>query len=63
VLIQEGVKTIDTIRGNFAEPVVYAIANYPIGGFYRYHPEKSDAESLNAAIATSIILYSFSVKK
>ena len=35
VLIQEGVPTIETLHNSTAEPVVYMIDLYVVGGFYR----------------------------
>lgn len=50
VIIQEGVYSFETWGDNksAAEPVVYMIGPYVIGGFYRLHKNKSSSESLNA---------------
>ena len=48
VLIQEGVRTIESVAGAAAEPVVYVIGETVIGGFYRLHPERGSADILNA---------------
>ena len=48
VIIQEGVHTFETIEGNVAEPVVYMIDRYVVGGFYRVHAERGADENLNA---------------
>lgn len=49
VLIQEGVPTIEKWAGNTAEPVVYMIDRYVVGGFYRVNSEKGVDENLNSA--------------
>ena len=48
VLLQEGVPTIEQVDGASAEPVVYMIDRYVVGGFYRVHGSRSRQESLNA---------------
>jgi glutamate--cysteine ligase len=48
VIIQEGVHTLETIRGAVAEPVVYMIDRYVVGGFYRVHTARGKDENLNA---------------
>lgn len=49
VIIQEGVHSLETMEdGAVAEPVVYMIGQYVVGGFYRVHAEKAKDESLNA---------------
>ena len=48
VIIQEGVHTHETIEGGTAEPVVYMIDRYVVGGFYRLHTERGRDENLNA---------------
>jgi len=48
VLVQEGVPTFETINGAVAEPVVYMMDRYVIGGFYRVHAERGPDENLNA---------------
>ena len=40
VIIQEGVHTFETINDNVAEPVVYMIDRYVVGGFYRVNTER-----------------------
>ena len=42
VIIQEGVPTFESIKDAVAEPVVYMIDRYVVGGFYRIHAEKRD---------------------
>lgn len=48
VIIQEGVHTFETIEGAVAEPVVYMMDHYVVGGFYRVHTERGRDENLNA---------------
>jgi glutamate--cysteine ligase len=48
VMIQEGVPTMETVEGAVAEPVVYMIDKYVVGGFYRVHSERGPDENLNA---------------
>lgn len=48
VIIQEGVHTLETINGGVAEPVVYMMDHYVVGGFYRVHAERGRDENLNA---------------
>jgi glutamate--cysteine ligase len=48
VLVQEGVYTFETWDGAVAEPVVYMIHHYVIGGFYRVHKERGADENLNS---------------
>ena len=48
VILQEGVPTFETIDDAVAEPVVYMIDRYVVGGFYRVHSERGPRENLNA---------------
>ena len=48
VIIQEGVQTMERIEDKVAEPVVYMIGQYVIGGFYRVHGARGAEENLNA---------------
>lgn len=48
VLIQEGVHTLEEVDGAVAEPVVYMVDRYVVGGFYRVHAERGPDENLNA---------------
>ncbi|MDP2705918.1 MAG: glutamate--cysteine ligase, partial [Burkholderiales bacterium] len=50
VMVQEGVYTFETwgAAHAVAEPVVYMIDRYVIGGFYRVHTERRPDENLNA---------------
>jgi glutamate--cysteine ligase len=48
VIIQEGVYTFETVRDAVAEPVIYMIDRYVVGGFYRVHTARGKDENLNA---------------
>ena len=48
VLIQEGVYTFEHINDAVAEPVVYMVDHYVVGGFYGVHTERGVDENLNA---------------
>ena len=48
VIIQEGVPTSETVDDKVAEPVVYMVDRYVVGGFYRAHAERGKDENLNA---------------
>jgi glutamate--cysteine ligase len=48
VIIQEGVYTFESIGDAIAEPVVYMIDRYVVGGFYRVHTARGKDENLNA---------------
>jgi glutamate--cysteine ligase len=48
VMIQEGVPTFESINDAVAEPVVYMIDRYVVGGFYRVHAERGIDQNLNA---------------
>jgi glutamate--cysteine ligase len=50
VMVQEGVYTFETwgAAGAVAEPVVYMIDHFVVGGFYRVHGERGMDENLNA---------------
>ncbi len=49
VIIQEGVHSSETMPdGAVAEPVVYMIGPYVVGGFYRVHKGRGKDENLNA---------------
>ena len=47
-LVQEGVQTQERVNDAVAEPVVYMMDRYVVGGFYRVHAERGVDESLNA---------------
>ena len=48
IIIQEGVHSFERINEAVAEPVVYMIDRYVIGGFYRVHADRDINENLNA---------------
>jgi len=48
VIIQEGVPTFETVDQAVAEPVVYMMDRYVVGGFYRVHRQRGIDENLNA---------------
>ena len=48
VIIQEGVHTYERMNEAVAEPVVYMMDRYVVGGFYRVHAERGVDENLNA---------------
>lgn len=48
VLIQEGVPTFEQVGEAIAEPVVYMIDQFVVGGFYRVHSARGRDQNLNA---------------
>ena len=48
VIIQEGVYTFESVNGAVAEPVVYMMDQFVVGGFYRVHTERGIDENLNS---------------
>lgn len=49
VMIQEGVYSLETMpNGDVAEPVVYMMGQFVVGGFYRVHKARGIDENLNA---------------
>jgi glutamate--cysteine ligase len=48
VIIQEGVYTFENIGDAVAEPVVYMMDHFVVGGFYRVHTGRGKDENLNA---------------
>jgi glutamate--cysteine ligase len=48
VLVQEGIYTFESINQAVAEPVIYMIDHYVVGGFYRVHAGRGMDENLNA---------------
>ncbi len=48
VIVQEGVQTFERVDDAVAEPVVYMIDRYVVGGFYRIHNTRSSEDNLNA---------------
>ena len=49
LIIQEGVLTNERINDAVAEPVVYMMDRYVVGGFYRVHAGRGEDESINTA--------------
>ena len=56
VIIQEGVLTHECVNDAVAEPVVYMLDRYVVGGFYRVHAERGVDENLNAPGAAFVPL-------
>jgi len=48
VLVQEGVHTFESVNGAVAEPVVYMIDHFVVGGFYRVNTGRGQDQNLNA---------------
>jgi glutamate--cysteine ligase len=48
VMIQEGVYTFESVNEAVAEPVVYMIDQFVVGGFYRVHTTRGKDENLNS---------------
>jgi glutamate--cysteine ligase len=48
LMVQEGVPTYERVNQAVAEPVVYMIDRYVVGGFYRVHAQRRADESLSA---------------
>jgi len=48
VILQEGVPTYERMNDAVAEPVVYMIDRYVVGGFYRVNAERGVDENLNS---------------
>ena len=47
-LVQEGVQTQERVNDAVAEPVIYMMDRYVVGGFYRVHAGRGIDENLNA---------------
>ena len=56
LIIQEGVLTNERVNDAVAEPVVYMMDRYVVGGFYRIHAERGVDENLNAPGASFVPL-------
>ncbi len=48
LILQEGVLTNERVNDAVAEPVVYLMDRYVVGGFYRMHAERGQDEDLSA---------------
>ena len=56
VILQEGVPTYERINDAVAEPVVYMIDRYVVGGFYRVNADRGVDENLNSPGASFVPL-------
>ena len=56
LIIQEGVLTNERVNDAVAEPVVYMMDRYVVGGFYRIHSERGVDENLNVPGASFVPL-------
>ncbi|HQQ69388.1 MAG TPA: glutamate--cysteine ligase [Alicycliphilus sp.] len=56
LIVQEGVLTQERVHEAVAEPVVYMMDRYVVGGFYRMHAERGVDENLNAPGASFVPL-------
>jgi glutamate--cysteine ligase len=56
VILQEGVPTFERVNDAVAEPVVYMIDRYVVGGFYRVNAGRGIDENLNAPGASFVPL-------
>jgi glutamate--cysteine ligase len=48
VIIQEGVYTFEHVHDAIAEPVIYMMDHFVVGGFYRVHTQRGNDQNLNA---------------
>lgn len=48
LILREGVLTNERVHDAVAEPVVYMLDRYVVGGFYRIHADRTSDESTNA---------------
>ena len=56
VIVQEGVPTHERVHEAVAEPVVYTMDRYVVGGYYRVHAGRGIDEALNAPGASYVPL-------
>jgi glutamate--cysteine ligase len=56
VIVQEGVLTNERVHDGVAEPVVYMMDRYVVGGFYRVHAERNPDENLKLPGASFVPL-------
>ena len=56
IILQEGVQTNERVNAAVAEPVVYMMDRYVVGGFYRIHATRGIDENLNAPGASYVPL-------
>jgi glutamate--cysteine ligase len=56
LILQEGVPTFERVNNAVAEPVVYMVDRYVVGGFYRVHAERGSDERLDIPGASFVPL-------
>ena len=56
VIVQEGVLTNERVHNGVAEPVVYMMDRYVVGGFYRVHAQRNPDENLDMPGASFVPL-------
>jgi glutamate--cysteine ligase len=56
VIVQEGVLTNERVHDGVAEPVVYMMDRYVVGGFYRVHADRNPDETLKLPGASFVPL-------
>jgi glutamate--cysteine ligase len=56
VILQEGVPTYERVNDATAEPVVYMLDRYVVGGFYRVNADRGNDENLNSPGASFVPL-------
>lgn len=56
LIVQEGLATQERLRDAAAEPVVYMMDRYVVGGFYRAHAQRGSDQSLDAPGARCVPL-------
>ncbi len=56
LIVQEGVLTNERVHNGVAEPVVYTMDRYVVGGFYRVHAERAADENLKLPGASFVPL-------
>lgn len=56
IIVQEGVLTRERVHDGVAEPVVYMMDRYVVGGFYRVHAERNIDENLDSPGASYVPL-------
>ena len=56
LIVQEGVLTNERVHDGVAEPVVYMMDRYVVGGFYRVHADRSPDEDLKLPGASFVPL-------
>lgn len=56
VIVQEGVLTNERVHDGVAEPVVYMMDRYVVGGFYRVHADRNPDENLKLPGASFVPL-------